>query len=106
VMYKSLGKGGKVMAHQISYQVLGVFDMENVLPHIAVDETERAKIIDYVVNDTDGDLVMLTKDHIIPRTRGEVTTQVISRRYVAFAMRKARPPSHSGGTSRFDSRFR
>ncbi len=120
VMYKSLGKGGKIRARQISYQVLGVFDIEEVLPHIAKDDTERKKVVDFVaagntwgVNmgsdrmrclqrsprceccglegiqfqleqplrdkrphfnlygmDTDGDLVMLTKDHIVPRSRG------------------------------------
>jgi len=120
VLYKSLGKGGKVKARQISYQVLGVFDLEDVLPHIAQDDTERNKIVDFVIDgttwsvkmgsdrlrcfqrgqrclccglegiqfqlelpsgvkrphfnlygmDTDDDLVMLTKDHIIPRASG------------------------------------
>ncbi len=120
VMYKSLGKGRKPVARQISYQVLGVFDIEDVLPYIAKDGTEGKLTIDYVINcvvwsvnmgsdrmrclqrsprclccglegiqfqlelpprdkrphfnlygmDTDGDLVMLTKDHIIPRARG------------------------------------
>jgi len=120
VLYKFLGKGGQVKARQISYQVLGVFDVEDVLPYIAMDDTEQYKIVDYVIDgvtwrvkmgserirclqrsprclccgmegiqfqlelpprdkrphfnlygmDTEGDLVMLTKDHIIPRSRG------------------------------------
>ena len=120
VMYKTLGKGGKVKARQISYRVLGVFDIEDVLPHIAKDDTERKKVVDYVAEgatwsvkmgsdrlrclqrgprciccglegiqfqlelpprdkrphfnlygmDTDGDLVMLTKDHIVARAKG------------------------------------
>ncbi len=115
VMYKSLGRGGKPVARQFSYKVLGIFDVEDVLPYI----TEKVAV-NYIIDgttwvvtmgsdrlrclqrgprclccglegiqfqlelppsdrrphfnlygmDTDGDLVMLTKDHIIPRSRG------------------------------------
>ncbi len=51
VMYKSVGRGGKVVARQFSYQVIGVFDVEDVLPYIAKDATEQHTVINYVIDD-------------------------------------------------------
>lgn len=110
----------KLKARQVSYQVIAVFDLEDVLPYIADDAADRDKFVDYVIDgvtyevrmgsdrmrllkrcprciccglegiqfqlelppktvrphfnlygiDTKGEQVMLTKDHIMPKSAG------------------------------------